>query len=276
MTRITSIFTILFLTLNCQAQIAIDSLLSSINSKYAKIGTKEYLSESFTIFESDNKKDRYDIFLDSTNQINEYIGLSIVHYTYDDLNRIKLIEGFNSKGIRSYWDFPEIQIFHYVSDTIVVEMNRIKNEICNCIHPDSLSDVLMIKEINTDTIYNKIRYTISSKDSTTKLSYSICSTGEICQRGGNVNYIYREFDGKNRSKIIHERYYDMKLNLVNGNYNVYTSESVSYFPPVKEYAYSLRELKNGEIRTIKFYNKKGKLVEIRNYGISEGPLNSPK
>jgi hypothetical protein len=216
--------------------------------------------ESFTKFESENKKDRYDIFFDSTNQINEYIGLSIVHYSFDELNRIKLIEGFNSKGMRSYWDFPEIQKFRYVSDSVVTEMNQIRNEICNCINPDTLSDVVIVKEINTDPIYNKIRISIISKNSTMKLIYSICPNGKICNRSENVSYIYRQFDTSIRFLIIHERFYDADLKLINGEHMAYESETFALDPNIS-YAYSQRELNNGRISSIKFFNKEGEMID---------------
>lgn len=277
MTKRITIFTILFLTLNCNAQISIDSLLSSLNSNYSRTGSKEYLLETFTKFESDNKKDRYDVFLDSTDKLQEYIGLSIVHYSYDKLNRIILIEGFNRLGFRSYWDFPVITKFTYVSDTIVSELNKIRNEICNCKSLDSLSNVVVEKEISfrEDSIYNKTRYKIFSQDSTIKLTYSICSNGKICKRGNNVFYIYREFDKKNKTIIIHERYYDDKLKLINGKHDVYKSENVSFSPPTKTYAYSIRQMEEGEIKVIRFYNKKGKLLEIKYFGGFEGPINVP-
>ena len=262
------------MTLSCNAQISVDSLLTNIYSSYTETGSKNYLSETFTIFESQDRKDRYDIFLDSTNQIDENIGLSIVHYSYDKLNRIQLIEGFNKEGYRSYWDFPEKQIFRYVIDTLVPEINKIKNEICNCQNPEILSDVIVIKEINTDTVYNKIRISIISKDSTEKLSYSICSNGKLCNKAENTFYIYRKFHKKNKSKIIHERFYDAGLKLVDGKHGVNTSEFTSYFPPGTSYAYSIREIKNGEVKTINFYDKNGSLVETKHYGISIGPINT--
>ena len=104
-------------------QISVDSLLFKINSNYSKSGKKDYLGEKFTKFETKNKEDRYDLFLDSTNQLNNHIGLSIVHYSYDKLKRIKLIEGFDSIGFRRYWDFPIIQ--KYVEEIIRVEESEI-------------------------------------------------------------------------------------------------------------------------------------------------------
>lgn len=263
------------MALNCNAQISVDSLLSDINSNFSKTGSKKYLQETFTIFESQNKKERYDLYLDSTNKLKEYIGLSIVHYNYDELNRIILIEGFNDKGIRNFWDFPSKQIFRYVSDTVVSEFNKIRNEICNCKSQDTLSDVVIIKEINsgTDSIYNKIRISIYSKDSTNKLSYAICSNGKICKKSENVRYIFRQFDKNEKSIIVQERYYDGRLRLLNGKHSVYKTENFSYSANIS-YAYSLREIRDREIRTIRLYDKRGKLVDTKEY-IMSGPVNIP-
>lgn len=275
MTKKATIFILLILSFNGNTQISIDSLLLKISSHYSKTGIRKYLGETFTIFETENKKDRYDLFLDSNNKLQENIGLSVVHYSYDELNRIILIEGFNKSGKRSYWDFPEVQVFRYVSDTIVSDFNKIRNEICNCKNQDTLSDMVIIKEINSDTIYNKIRISIFSKDSTMKLTYSICSNGKICNRSENASYIFRQFDKKVRYLIVHERYYDRKLRLVNGRHQVFQSENVSYSARDKPYAYSIRELEKGEIKTIRFYNKTGKIVGVEEYIIS-GPVNVPK
>jgi hypothetical protein len=276
MNKILLVFSIVLFTTDCISQISVDSLLTTIHSNFKQIGSKKYLKETFTIFESANKKDRYDLFLDSTNKLKEYIGLSIVHYNYDNLNRIKIIEGFNEKGIRSYWDFPSKQIFKYVSDSVVYEFNKIRNEICNCKNQDSLSNVVIIKEINSgsDSIYNKTRITISSIDSTYKLSYSICSNGEICKKPENVRFIFRQFDKNEKNIIVQERYYDRKLRLLNGKHSVYYTEYISNSPINKAYAYSVREISKNEIKVIRFYNKRGKLIDTKEY-ISTGPINVP-
>ena len=256
-------------------QISVDSLLSKINSDYSIAGTNEYLGESFIKFELADKGDRYDLYLDSINQLNNHIGLSIVHYSFDELNRIKLIEGFDSTGVRSYWDFPVIQRFRYVADTVISEFNKIKNELCNCQGLDTLSLLVEITEINRNPIYNKTRLKVISRDSTMKLTYAFCSKGNLCKRRENVSFIFRVFDNENRSIIAHERYYDADLNLVDGLHNVSETETLSYYPS-EEYAYSVRNLKKGELDTIRFYNKKGKLVDTKQYGFSSGPINVPK
>ena len=275
MTKRIAIIATLLWAIDLNAQISVDSLLSITNTSFSKTGTREYLSETFTIFKSENKKERYDIFLDSTNQLSEYIGLSIVHYSFDELNRIILIEGFSSKGVRSYWDFPVIQIFRYVSDTVVVQMNNIKNEICKCQSLDTLSDVVITKEKTIERIYDKVRISVSSKDSMMKLAYAICSNGKVCQRGENAYYVYHEFGGKRKKKITQERYYDNELRLVNGKHDVHTTENSAYSVSTIPYAYSIRELEEGEIETINFYNKKGKLVGKRENLPWRGPINAP-
>lgn len=251
-----------------EAQLSMDSLLTVVNNSYAKTGSQKYLVESFTHFESVDKRDRYDLFLDSTGNLQEYIGLSVVHYGFDERNRITLIEGFSSSGERSYWDFPPVTTFRYVSDTLVPEMNRIRNELNNSQNSELLSNVSIIRELYRNTAYNKTRIKVYSSDSTMKLAFVVCPDGQICNRKSKeVAYIFREYD-KTDKTIIGEYRYNSKLKLVDGHHPVFTSENVAVRSSSKSYAYSIRELKDGKLNTIRYYNRKGKLVETSNHGIS--------
>ena len=270
MTKYVTIYILLLLGLNSKGQISIDSLLMRIKYEYYQTGTTDYLGSKFTKFETPDATNRYDIYLDSNNQLKEHIGLSIVHYTYDSQQRIILIEGFNSKGFRSFWDFPEIQKFRYVNDTVVAEMNRIRDEICDCVFPEILSNVKIVEEINSTRSFNVLRYTIYSKDSLMKLTFAKTSDGKFYSSSNKVSFVYREFDSITAHLIIHERHYDAKLKLVMGKHNLYTSETVAYSAE-GSYAYSIRTFDKGLLKTAAFYDKKGKLIKTQQYGVIRGP-----
>ncbi len=269
---LTSFILLLFIFQDVQSQISVDSLRLTLDSDYTKTGERSYLMETFSIFESADKLDRYDLMLDSSNQLQEYIGLSIVHYAYDEQKRPTLIEGFNRNGERSYWDFPVVQRFTYTADTVVSAFNQLKNDYCDCQHAELLSSVQESKEVNLNPTYNKTRYHIYSSDSTMKLTYAICSTGKLCNRGENVAYVFRVFDKEHHSTIVHERYYDNQLQLVDGLHSVFKSERLSVSPP-QAYAYSERELTDGKITLIRYYNSKKELVHTENYGNQSRPIN---
>jgi hypothetical protein len=244
----------------CQSQIKVDSVLDNVLNKYHKTGAKKYLMVEFSKFESENSSERYDIYLDSTNNLLEYIGLSIIHYSYDSLKRIKIIEGFNQNGELSYWDFPPLQKFSYTHDTLVPKLNKIRNEVCACINPDSLGMIIRIYEYYNDTTYNKIRINLISSDSLIRLKYSYNINRKLSKNSKNVAYTYREYDKKTGYLILHERYYDKHLELVNGVHMAYKSDNYAQHCSVP-YAYSIREIKDNEIVTIKFYNKNHLLVD---------------
>jgi hypothetical protein len=270
----------------CKGQISVDSLLTAIKVSCTETGSQKYLLQSFTRFESADRRDYYDLFLDSTGRLQEYIGLSIVHVSFDEKNRKSLIEGFNGNGMRSYWDFPVVQKFRYINDTLVPEMNRIRKEMNGSQDSEILSNVTIIREFNTDAVYDRTRFKVYSQDSTLKLSFVFCPDGEICNRKPEqAAYVFREYDKNDKRIIIQERYYNSKLELVDGNHPVFTSETVAVSSSSKPYAYSIRELKDGKLNTIHYYNQKGELVETSQHGpsvvidgtsISSGPINSNK
>lgn len=264
----------LLLITSAQSQISVDSLLQEIDVKYTKTAERDYLMEKFSIYESADKLDRYDLFLDSSNQLQENIGLSVVHYAYDVQNRLVLIEGFNSKGERSYWDFPVVQRFTHTHDTVVSVFNQLKNDYCNCQHEERLSSVMKTQEIYRNTTYSKTRFHMYSNDSTMRLTYSICSNGKVCNRGKNVAYVFRVFDKHYPSRIIHERYYDDQLQLIDGEHSVYETEWLSFNSPVS-YAYSERELIDGNLSLVRFYNAKKELIHSKKYNHHGGPINVP-
>lgn len=260
-------------TIEGNTQLNVDSLLRKIQIDYSVNGTKKYLSEEFKCFESKDKLERYDVYFDSTGQLQDYISLAIVHRTFDQFHRPLLIEGFNKSGGRSYWDFPVIQEFTYISDTLVYEMNKIESERCSCPF-QSKYRVERIEEKNLESKFNKTRFYIYSEDSLSKLTFAFCSNGKVCHRGEGVYYIYRVFDSKHRSKILEERYYDENLELIDGPHQIYKGEYWSESNSVN-YSYSIRELENGDYKKINLYSKEGILVHVREPGIITRPIISP-
>ena len=263
--KLINILFTLFISINSIAQINIDSLTNYINDSCIQIGFKEYLLKEFKIFENHKKSDQFHINTDSLNQLEEYIGLAVVHYKYDTLSRLKLIEGFGKNGDRRYWDFPVRQTYEYKSDTISAELNKIRDEICNCKSTDTLSFVKIRKEYYNESKTHDKRVYIWSNDSTLRLTYVKRNNKFLNKSVKGCVYIFREYDPNDLITIKQERFYDINLNLINGDHKVFLYDRVAEGHGT-QYAYSIRDVKDGKITCINFYDKSGKLIDksVRN------------
>lgn len=250
----------LFFTSNSFAQISVDSLLTNLNTSYNIIGTREYLLKNFIQFESADKREVYDVYFDSTNQLSEYIGLSIVHYSYDTKNRVTLIEGFNSKGERRYWDFPVKTIFTYFEDTTIVLFDSLFDSLN--LNSNQKYFVRKSEELNNNAKYDLDRYKVLTKDSLILIEFSIWKkNNKISHNRKYVSYTFKQFDSIYKNEIISERFYDSTLTLIN-------AETIWDFP----YAYTEISLDKGKRTLINFFNKDSELVYADDLTRFERPI----
>ena len=258
MSKITIVF--LILTSNTFAQISVDSLLTNLNASYNKIGTRKYLQENFIQFQSTDKREMYDVYFDSTNQLSEFIGLSIVHYSYDTKNRVTLIEGFNSKGERRYWDFPVKTIFTYFEDTTIVQLDSILSRLN--FGTNNRFNVVLEEEFNINEKYNMDRYKVYTKDTLIQIKFAIWKRNKTISHDRDyISYTLKQFDSVYRNEIIAERFFDSTLNLINAKM-IYD----------KPYAYVEIHLKDGKKNLINYFNKNGELVFFEDKSIYDGPV----
>jgi hypothetical protein len=275
----------------CWGQINVDELLIELHRNYEITGKRDYLQEEFTVFVSKNRMDEYHVFLDSNGIVNEYIGLSIVHYSFDEISRPTLIEGFNSKGERYYWDFPPITKYRYVSDTIMPYFTNIRQHLYPQSILDTLYNLTIEEEINIEkqSNFNLKRYTVYTKDSACILRFSVCSKGSICRRSNGEYFNYRELNPSDKKTILHERFYDTLFQLVEAphEYSIYDSRCLYYHVGIS-YAYSKRKLREDDeaLYEMRFFNAQGEevwfqqkdLVAMFNRpspGFSGGPIYNP-
>lgn len=258
----------------CFSQINTDSLLQRLQRSYQQTRIQNHLMEDFLVFEDENKRDRYDVFFDSTQQLGEYIGLSILHYQYDSLNRITLLEGFNKSGQYSYWDFPPRNEYYYFNDTITPKLNRIKNELCNCVSPDSIGYIqTMVEYYFQEGFPDRVRTTEMSKDSLMKVFYVNKFDGSYMHNKEYVVFKFREYEKIGKKFITQERFYDVNFELINKKHLIGSTDRSGKFASI-DYAYSIREVDSLGIRKIYLYDSKNELVDETNNSIIEdsGPI----
>jgi hypothetical protein len=270
----------------------VDELLIELHRDYEITGKRNYLLENFIVFESTDRLEAYHVFLDSNGIVNEYIGLSIVHYSFDEISRPALIEGFNSKGERYYWDFPPITMFRYFEDTVILYLTKIRQMLSHEPLLDTTYNVFVKTEKYTDEFskYDKTNYLIYTKDSTCILRFSVCSNGAICKSKNGVYFNYRELDSIDKSTISHERFYDTLFQLVEAPHLASVrDENLSGYEYLPFYAYSLRILHDVDdcgLYEMWFFNAQGEQVwfirtrlrcriEPASPGLSGGPINNP-
>lgn len=292
MTKIYLLFLLFAIFPICWGQIDVDELLIKLHRDYEITGKRDYLREKFTVFISKNKLDEYHVFLDSNGKVNEYIGLSIAHYAFDDMGRPTLIEGFNSKGERYYWDFPPITIFRYYEDTTILYLTKIRQKLTDEPLFDSTYNVFVetVKYTDEYSKNDKTHYVVYTQDSICILRFSVCSNGSICKSKNGVYFNYRELDPIDRKTILHERFYDTLFQLVEAPHLASISdENLSGYEYLPFYAYSqriLHQVNECGLYEMWFFNVQGEQVwflrtrikcriESPSPGFSGSPINSP-
>ena len=263
-------FILLFCSVSVSSQFSTDSLIKELTNNYSQNKKVGYLNYPYTEFVSKDSLDKYHLFLDSNDSLIEKIGLSIVHYQYDSLNRIKIIEGFNKAGKPYYWDFPVKEVYNYYSDTSIKILNRVFNDICKCDTNNSVGKIKTIDKFNKDLSMYKRTITLKSNDGLKQLEFSKDTLNNVLKRSKSSYYRYRKFDKKYKNMISHERYYDKNLKLVSGKYSAFQSRSWAIQVGIP-YSYSIRKVSSGIIVNMKFYDENDKLVhEYNKY--SGGPF----
>lgn len=104
---------------NAFSQLNTDSLMKVLHDpgKFTFTQEVKYMTEMFQRFKSNDKNEHYDVYIDSTGNLGEYIGLAIVHEVFDQENRITKRIGYSSKGTYSLWDFEPIMEWSYSKNT---------------------------------------------------------------------------------------------------------------------------------------------------------------
>jgi hypothetical protein len=121
-------FLMIFSSTFLNSQIDLDSLNAELvySGHFVKSENKKYLLGNFQRYENKQKTEFYDVCYDSSGNLSDYIGVSLVHITIDSKGRILKQIGYDSKGNYNLWDFSPIQLNTYLKDTTIQEFyNRL-------------------------------------------------------------------------------------------------------------------------------------------------------
>lgn len=259
----------------CQVRkVGIDSLVNHANQNFIKGQDKEYLMESFTVFENIDNSEAIHIYFDSLNNPNEYIGLCAVYYTYDSLHRVTSIEGWNRQGEPSYWDFPPLTTFQYEDYSNSMLIKKLRQAVPDFNSSFSSFTRTIVEEIYNDSEskYNKTNFRITSSDKKWTMRYYSKPTKGIRTVCDNTWFVLQHLDSTNQ--IDAEYFIGLDTTLIDGSHtcsSLYSQlavvANIEELPPKYSIA---RKYKEGMKREIKYFDKRNNLVYVRI--ISTGPI----
>ncbi len=210
------------------------------------------MSAYFQRFESRDKGEFYDVYLDSLGKLSSYLDLAIVHRMFNKQGRLMKTIGYGPDGTYSFWDFPPILEIDYRSDTTIETDYNYKYKFLSRkttindkwgrateIIYEEAKDIYFDRTIN---IYNDSlnEVTIAHYDKSQKLK----------KDKNGVAFIYRKFD-LNGKDIIEQRFLDIHRKLVDATHEFDHTRTGCIFSIV------YRECKKGEWVT-NYYNSAGK------------------
>ncbi|MBL1279423.1 MAG: hypothetical protein COA33_004090 [Fluviicola sp.] len=259
----------------CQVrQVNIDSLENHINTNFTKVQDQKHLMESFSVFESKDKSEAVHIYMGSLNNPSEYIGLCVIYYKFDSLHRVTSIEGWNSKGEPSYWDFAPLSTFQYVDYSNSNLIKKLQQIIPDFNSSFATFTIIIEQEIHNDSnsMYNQTNYRISSSGNKWKLRYYSNPTKGIRTVCDSTWFVLKHMDSTNH--IDSEYFIGLDTLLIDGNHtcsSFYSEFALSFndeeLPP--KYCIA-KKYTEGMKREIKYFDKKNKLVYTKT--ISSGPI----
>lgn len=259
--------------------IRIDSLVNYVNEHFSRGANKDYLMGEFAVYESPDKSEAVHIFLDSLNKPSEHIGLCVVYYMYDSLNRLQTIEGWNSKGEPSYWDFSPLTTFHYEDYSNSTLIKKLQEIIPDLNSPSNTFTMIVENEVFSNSLskYNKTFYKLSSEDMRWSLKYYSRPEKGIQTASENVLFVLKKRD---TAYVLESEYYiGVDTTLVDGSHSrdTYNSSLGFYFDGDEyNFKYSVAKKFEGKISGgINYFDKNNNLV-FTSYtwkrGITEGTI----
>lgn len=254
--RLTTSTLFLLLCLTAKAQIDLDSLRQSIENSttWTKTKTIDYLMQPFQRFETVDKLEKIDLFIDSTGQLNEFIGLTAVYQQFDNQNRITKRIGYNLKGNYYLWDYSPIQTTEYLNDTTIIthyDYQYILTRKETNIKDDKGRTIEELRHDKDLKLYSRKTYNYIDQQKELLVT-TFDGDGQIKNDEFGVGIIWQKFDSINR--LIEKRYYDSQMNLVDGEHDWPSSSNIFEC----KYSILIREYKNNEELT-KYYNSKKEL-----------------
>lgn len=244
--------------------IRIDSLVNYVNEHFSREANKKYLMEEFAVYESPDKSEAVHIFLDSLNKPSEYIGLCVVYYMYDSLNRLHSIEGWNSKGEPSYWDFSPLTMFYYEDYSNSTLIKKLQEIIPEFNSPPNSFVMVVENEVFSDSLskYNKTFYKLSSEDKQWNLKYYTRPEKGIHTASENVLFVLKKRDTAN---VLESEYYiGLDTTLVDGKHSHDTYNSslgLLYIDDEYNFQYSVAKKFKGKMSAgINYFDKNNNLV----------------
>jgi hypothetical protein len=232
-----------------------DVVLTSNN--FHKTKTKIYLLENFQRFENSDSTKSYDVYLDSSSKIKEYIGLSMVYKEYDKEGRTTKRIGYNLKGDYFLWDFAPIIQTYYSYDSIT---NDYYNYLYKLHHRNTTIKDSLDREVESINFDKNLKFTSrSTKIYDDYLKQVIITNydvdGNLKPNKFGVSIQLKKFNSQDFNSYSEEYFYDSNMKLIDADHKYLSSENES------ELKYSQIKSKNqGAEYTTIYYNAKGRVI----------------
>lgn len=233
------------------SQIKLDSLMNELSNpkKYKLTAPVKYMTEDFQRFESTDKKELYDVYLDSTGKLSNYIELSVVYRTLDLQGRQLKTIGYNRDGTYYLWDFPPIKEMIYKKDTTIETNYNYKYMFSS--RKTTITDKKdrIIEIIYQDKESNNYDRTINKyNDSLNELTITrYDNNNKLIKDKNGVVFIYQKLDSINKKEIVEQRFLDINNKLVDAKHEFNYTQTGCVFSII------YRKLENNEFVT-DYYN----------------------
>jgi len=239
----------------CQVNVDSIKLYLLQSDNYYKVETTN-ITQGFKRYSNKNDLESFDICIDSLNNLNEYINVSVIHKVFDSNGRLLKRIGYDRKGGYALYDFSPILIKSYQRDTIIEEYYNSKEEQTSkkTTILDSLKreiEVIWYKEGNM--FESRTKYEYSDANNRLYIKY-ISENGNLNPNSYGVSILLKQFDSKNSENVIEEWFYDSKMKLVDADHNNLIPENNSL-----KYAHIKTVVEEG-ITYKYFYNSNGDLI----------------
>ena len=255
--RTTILLYLILIFSNIHGQINLDSLKNQLetSSTWTKTKTVDYLMKSFQRFEKVDHKESFDIYIDSTGHLSEYIGLSAVYKQFDSQNRITKRIGYNLKGGYYLWDYSPIETTEYHNDSTILTHYNFQFILSERVITVKDSKDRIVETLNYDKnlkLYSRIVNEYNDLQNRLLIK-TYDGNGKFKANENGVAIRLQKFDSIDRKFIVEERFYDANMNLIDADHSSSNSSGFKC-----EYSILRREFKNKEER-ISFFNSKDKL-----------------
>ncbi|MCH2231875.1 MAG: hypothetical protein MK105_16185 [Crocinitomicaceae bacterium] len=259
------IFILILLSSTIYSQVNIDSVMNELlfSGNFHKTDTIPYLTESFYRYRSLDETKSYDVYTDSLDKLNEYVGLSMVYREYDIEGRTTKRIGYNLKGNYYLWDYSPIIHTQYSNDTTTKDYYNYQYVLQERIITIMDSSGRVIETLRFDkNLELSSQITNVYDDSINQvLITSYDGNGKYRPDKLGVSIRLKKYNPNDPNTYLEEYFYDSKMRLIDGDHNNLSSDKGL------ELKYSQLKRKNEEGDWItSYFNAKGEMICEESFG----------